>query len=93
MKLYGVLYEDFSGDAGTGINSKLYKSVDQASYAARSCADENVLELNNMDDDDEYGPYKVKSLKMGNGLFAFKMVDKTGNKVEGFSVVEFEVDL
>jgi hypothetical protein len=86
------MYQDYSGDAGSGIDEKLFVSVDKASHEARDSADECVTELNECGDD-EYGPYKVKSKKMGNNLFAFEIIDKSGVPVEGYCVVEFEVDL
>jgi hypothetical protein len=56
------MYQDYSGDAGSGIDEKLFVSVDKASHEARDSADECVTELNECGDD-EYGPYKVKSKK------------------------------
>ena len=42
MKLYGVMYQDYSGDAGSGIDEKLFVSVDKASHEARDSAYVNM---------------------------------------------------
>lgn len=34
MKLYGVLYEDFLGEGGKGIDEELYTSVEAAANVA-----------------------------------------------------------
>lgn len=85
------MYEDYLGEAGKGIDTTLYRSVEQATQIAREHAEENVAELTEFGDE-EFAPYRVEAVEMGDGLFAFEVVNGHGCEEEGFSVGEFEVE-
>jgi hypothetical protein len=92
MILYGILYEDYQGEAGKGVDDELFTTVDAATDIARHKANEQVNELNTCVDDPDFGPYRFEQTNQGNGLPTFNIFGSHKSELEGFSVVAFTVD-
>lgn len=89
-KVYGIMYEDYQGEAGNGVGGELFATADLAQDAALVRVKAAVVELNKVADG-EFGPFRFESVVQDNGLMCFDIFSNFKYALESFSVVEFEV--